>query len=297
MIEIRKKKDNNNSPLKILVITMYCGESQFERCVQSVITQTKVICDHKIIENKPNVQAHRELYETINSMKNNYDYFVKLDADMEFSSPEALTKMLFFFDSNTDHLTIPVFDFIVGGDLGAFNIFSNRVFIDTSKMDNLYVDKVKLTYPGKRIDIKESHKFVYHCCNPTDEQCIAFGIHRAFKIRQTDRLIPNIRSSKNHYTDLCRAYKNWITMEHDNQIYYALVAASLTLSGKISGIMSNKSTYMNSNLIKKGNKELVEKWFKSPNLLKLIKAMGIFRFLSGFLFWLVEKAKRILILR
>ena len=127
---------------KILIITMYCGEPQLERCLASVKKQINVSCEYFLISNKPNVAAHKALYETINDNKDKFDYFVKLDADMEFSGEDTLISLLDFLDNDTDHFTIPVFDFFTNCDLPELHVYSNRVFFDTKNMDKLYVDNI-----------------------------------------------------------------------------------------------------------------------------------------------------------
>ena len=266
---------------KVLVITMFCGEPQYERCIASVKNQVGVECDHKLIENKPNVEAHRELYETINSSGNQYDYFVKLDADMEFSSDSALLEIIDLFDPTTDHLTIPVFDFFINDDMPAFHVFTSRVKFDTENMDKLYVDKIKTSYPGAKKSTTKSNKLVYHCFEPSKEQCIAFGIHRALKVCQKDRLVPSLSASKYHYTTLLKVYSNLKKSEPEDLRNYTMIAAAMVFEGRIEGVMEDKKLFLDDAHVSNSDTVSIESWFEGDKLLSIIKAIGIYRFFLG----------------
>ena len=46
---------------QVLVLTMYCGESEFKKCCLEVKKQKNVIIKHKIIKNKEELEAHQTL--------------------------------------------------------------------------------------------------------------------------------------------------------------------------------------------------------------------------------------------
>ena len=266
---------------RVLVITMYCGEPQFQRCIESVATQKGILCEHQFIKNKPNVEAHRELYEKINDSRENYDFFVKLDADMEFSSEQSLIKILSFFEPDTDHLTIPVFDFFINEDMPALSVFSNRVFFDTANMDNLYVDQLNIIYPGMRTNKNKSLQLVYHCYRPSKEQCIAFGVHRALKVCQSDRIVPSLRASRGQYNILRKVYEN-LEYPHSKDIrYFAIIGAVAVFTKKITGVMDDKQSFMEKDFILNVEKAFVDKWFNYADIYAVLKALGGFRFFLG----------------
>lgn len=266
---------------RVLVITMYCGEPQFQRCIESVIKQKAVLCEHQFIKNKPNVEAHRELYEKINDSRENYDFFVKLDADMEFSSEQSLIKILSFFEPDTDHLTIPVFDFFINEDMAALSVFSNRVFFDTVNMDNLYVDQLNIIYQGMRTNKNKSLQLVYHCYKPSKEQCIAFGVHRALKVCQNDRIVPSLPASRSHYNTLRKVYEN-LEYPHSKDIrYFAVIGAVAVFTKKITGVMDDKQNFMEKDFILNVEEAFVDKWFNYSDIHAVLKALGGLRFFLG----------------
>lgn len=270
---------------RVLVITMYCGEPQIERCIKSVKSQEGVACTHKLITNKPNVEAHKELYEIINENKENFSYFIKLDADMEFSNKHSLLKLIGFCDEDTDHFTIPVFDFFTKSDMPELHLFSNRVYFDTKNMDNLYVDNVKTIYPGKRKSEKTSRKLILHCYKPSMEQAFFFGIHRALKVVQTNSQTPSLSSAYNQYNILLRTFRNFRESSSEKDIrYYSLLGASLVFSGVIKGTIKDKGQTMQEvGALKTKLPSPIDSYFEGVPLFSLLHILGFKRALLGLL--------------
>lgn len=265
---------------RVLVITMYCGEPQFHRCTQSIHEQINVICDHRVITNKPNVEAHRELYETINESGLNYDYFVKLDADMEFALPNSLSTILSYFEMDTDHLTIPVLDYFINDDMPMFHVFSNRVKVDTSKMDALYVDKVQIKYPGSKKSISNSQSLVLHCFKPTIEQAYTFGVHRAMKVIQADRVLPSLSSSKYHYETLLSVYSNF-QVNNKKTLHSALSGAIDVYMGRLTSTMIQKKDFLQGE-VALAELEVMDKIFKRNTIISLMLIIDPLRFILAF---------------
>jgi hypothetical protein len=266
---------------KVMVLTLYCGEPQYQRCIESVNSQIDVDYRHVVIENKPNVEAHRELYELINKSVKNYDYFLKLDADMEFSSPDAISRIVNFFDKDVDHLQIPVFDFLTNSDIRALNVFSCRVKIDTSKMDHLYVDNVNIVYPGSRRSEKESFGIVYHCYNPSQSQCFTFGVHRALKVSQSDRFVPSLSNSKSQYRILRKIYNELKPHCEKDVRHVALTSAIMVFNGEIYGTMDEKKKFLSADVFFDWDEASADKWFGGNEILSIIKVLGLTRFVLG----------------
>lgn len=82
--------------LRVLVVTLFSGENEFEECSNSVRTQVGIRCDHKVIKNLPKHEAHQKLYKLFNDSRQSYDFMVKLDADMAFSAERSLSNLLGF---------------------------------------------------------------------------------------------------------------------------------------------------------------------------------------------------------
>lgn len=138
------------------------------------------------LENK---EAHNALYRCFMSNRNEFDMFMKLDADMVFRSPHSLEKIVdvFRFTPNLDHLRSLVLDWYSGLLIPALHVFSNRVRWVEDPKEQMFVDAFP-EVPGIRISLHGSPApFVDHSPNPTAEQGFWFGVHRASKAVQSER--------------------------------------------------------------------------------------------------------------
>ena len=68
---------------------MYCKENEYDSCKRSISHQDYPVTDFLTVENKPNKEAHDILYSTFSEYPQEYDLFLKLDADMVLTSPEV----------------------------------------------------------------------------------------------------------------------------------------------------------------------------------------------------------------
>lgn len=84
-------------PAKFLVCTMYSGEPDYERCVESILTQEYVTVKHVVIENMPEIDAHNALYNHFNSFEEGW-IRAKIDADVVLD-PGALVRIAHKFDT------------------------------------------------------------------------------------------------------------------------------------------------------------------------------------------------------
>ncbi|MFV8387662.1 hypothetical protein ACNO5E_26555, partial [Vibrio parahaemolyticus] len=63
-----------------LVVTLFSGENEFDKCVKSVSKQ-RLLGKHYVVKNKPNKVAHEIIYKKM-SDNSEYDFMAKIDADM-----------------------------------------------------------------------------------------------------------------------------------------------------------------------------------------------------------------------
>ena len=98
--------------MKFLVLTLYCGEGEFEDCKSSVQKQKGVDVEQVIFSNMGNVEAHEALYRRIMEERDKFDLFIKLDADMVLARDTALDEIAGYFrrEIELDYLVLPVFD-------------------------------------------------------------------------------------------------------------------------------------------------------------------------------------------
>ena len=145
------QRTNNNS--RVLIGTLYCGEREYERCCSSVKQQIfENILDHITIKNLSNFEAHKSLYNYFLEKQDDYDYFIKLDADMAFTDRYAVRKIINFLNRNhkIDHLVLSVYDFMTQSSVIGVNIFSSNCCWQFDE-NTIFVD-FEPKFPGERAD-------------------------------------------------------------------------------------------------------------------------------------------------
>lgn len=177
---------------RVLVITLYSGEAEYESCKKSVKEQDYGgLVDHIFIENLPNRAAHRKCYETIMKKTEDYELFVKLDADMVFTRKSAISDMIRFWrnEDKPDHMVCAVKDFIPNRLSMGVHVFTKNCKWTLDESDPLFVDP-NPTYPGHKVKCwDDPAPFVIHAPKPTRQQAFHFGFHRALKAFQYNRVL------------------------------------------------------------------------------------------------------------
>ena len=173
---------------RILVLTLFGGEGEYEACKDSVRKQEGVILEHVCFEWLQNREAHEAVYQTIMARAAEFDAFLKLDADMVLFSEDALRKAYDVMQEvpNTDHLSIPVYDLPSGSFLMGMHLFSSRASW-SFPLDPLFPDANPKIPGTRRIDSDLRLRIIDHMPAPSERQAFALGVHRASKIVQLAR--------------------------------------------------------------------------------------------------------------
>lgn len=170
--------------MKFLVGVLYCGENEFDSCIDSIEQQQNSIHSAFVIKNKIKRDAHKLLYNTFMSQCQDFDIFVKVDADMVLARNNLFESIGQYFSQRNwlHHLQIPVEDWYSLRLIGALHSFRSNVQWGKTR-DNVFTDRSP-TIPRQR----EYHEgslspAAYHCPNPTPYQSFHYGIHRGVKLR------------------------------------------------------------------------------------------------------------------
>lgn len=171
---------------RVFVGTMSCGEGDLEECIKSLCFQTGVDVTHELISGLPEREAHNRLWDSWRSVKDNFDMFVKLDADTVLTHEHVLSEFWNLMSSNAriTGIQAPLLDYFTDGMINGLNCFSPRVIFNESSND-LYCDR----------NVDHGHDIVIrsdmvperlrpagrHCFFSTEEQAFHFGLHRALK--------------------------------------------------------------------------------------------------------------------
>ena len=175
----------DSNPPRLLIGTLCCGENEFDSCLESLDAQTFTNWDHFVLQNLSNKEAHEALYRRFMDCADDYDFFLKLDADMILEQPDVLERIFAVFDETPglDHIEMAVNDIPSDTRIWGIHAFSNRARWQVD--DELFVDP-KPRIPGRRIQIK-SGPTISHCADPSPEQAYLLGIHRTTKVIQAGK--------------------------------------------------------------------------------------------------------------
>ena len=179
---------------KVLVLTLFSGEAEFDRCRSSLEQQDYLSWEQRIIENLPNAEAHARLYETIMMERENCGIFLKLDADMVLADPGVLGDLVRVFEqhSDLDHLVVAVSDWMTDSNIIGAHLFSNRVRW-RRHAETLYVDPDP-EFPGRKLVISDPPRdLILHAGDPSPLQAFHFGAHRALQASQVYRKLQDAR--------------------------------------------------------------------------------------------------------
>jgi hypothetical protein len=222
-------------PPRILVLTLYTGEREFERSLDSLRVQTCTSWEHKVFEFLPNKAAHEALQREVTRRSDDFDLFVKLDADMVFRERHALERIaeLFRAQPDVDHTRSVVRDWFSDSLVMGLHIWSNRVRWEPSD-ERLFVDTAPV-YPGRRLTLWSAPApFVDHSPDPAPQQAFHFGVHRALKALQRERPLRRFSYglSRGQWQILRGTWAHF-RRSGDPRLALAVMGAELVLTGRI----------------------------------------------------------------
>ena len=190
---------------RVLVLTLRTDENEFEQSVAALEAQTHNNWEQVVFTNLPNKEAHDALYATIMQRSGEFDLFVKLDADMVFRDAEALAQLVGLFDADEtlDHVQSVVHDWYTDSPMMGLHAYTARCRW-SQRDEQMFVD-YRPEFPGHRIDLTAPPApFVLHGPDPSPYQAFLFGVHRANKVYQYDRLLIRRGEARSQWRNLQR---------------------------------------------------------------------------------------------
>jgi hypothetical protein len=217
--------------MNILVGTLFTIENEFSECVNAINSQTYRKFEHIIIKNLPNKEAHDKLYSSFMQRANEFDLFIKVDADMVIQDENLFKKIVKKFEENNwlHELIIAVYDFFSAQLISGMHVFRNSVQWEKTE-ENLFVDRSPVQHRNKLYDSNSLASAVIHCKNPSSFQSFHYGIHKALKILQPKKLNKQ-RSYINYHWNIIQ--KTWENFERngDKRLGLAVLGAELAFRG------------------------------------------------------------------
>ncbi len=210
---------------KLLIGTLYSGENEFEECLSSLKSQNFKNWDHFVLEGLPNKDAHEQLYDKFMASCNDYDLFLKLDADMVFVDNHVLEKIvnLFTDTKDLDHGEFAVKDWYSDSLIMGVHVTTSRATWEKTD-DQLFVDPYPRV-PGKRVRQWDGiAPFILHSPNPSPFQAYHFGVHRALKAFQFKENRFNNHLSKFQWEILRKTWANFFKTR-DRRLGFVILGA------------------------------------------------------------------------
>lgn len=215
---------------RVLILSLYAGEGQFESCCRMLQSQEYKNWTHTVIRDLPEREAHQRLYQTVMENRDEFDYFMKLDADMVFSRRSALREAIAYLGQRPglDHVVFAVDDWMTQAPILGIHVFSNRVSWGAAPRA-LYPDPDPHR-PGWRESVwGDPAPFIIHSPEPSPYQAFQFGIHRAFKAFSRKKLISPMNALVQWRT-LKRVWLHF-TRSGDHRLGLAIFGAELVRRG------------------------------------------------------------------
>jgi len=214
---------------KVLVLTLFSGEAEFNRCRSSLEQQKYPSWEQRVIENLPNTEAHARLYETIMAERENFGFFLKLDADMALADSGVLGDLVRVFEERPelDHRLVAVSDVMAESHMICAHVFSNRVRWKQHE-DTLYVDPDP-EFPGRKLVVDiPPRDLIVHAGDPSPLQAFHFGAHRALQASQVYRRLQDARphNARIQWQYLARVWDHY-ERSGDRRLGLAVLAADM----------------------------------------------------------------------
>ncbi len=166
---------------KILIVSLHYNEPDIPAQIASIAQQVDVQLSHRIISDRPNLEAHQICYQVVNDEGSAFDAVIKLDGDMVFSSPRSALRMFEALEPGVDMTTFPVKDKFTNSNIYGVHIFSPRVRWNIDNIAEPRVDPLP-AMPGRRVIIRQrAWAPVLHAYFAGSTEYISFGFHRASK--------------------------------------------------------------------------------------------------------------------
>ena len=167
---------------RVLVGVLSAGEPSLDRALEGIASQRGVSTELFHIAGWPKREAHRRLYATFTEHSDDFDFLVKVDADMELVHPRVLAAIGEVFDRfpGVDLVPVAVDDWLSGRQIWSLNAWRRGVRW-TGEPPELFTDQAPNTIRGATGLLKAGLPLVVHAAQPSEIQSLRFGAHRALK--------------------------------------------------------------------------------------------------------------------
>jgi len=234
--------DSMQHDYKVFVGVMHSGENELSRCLE-ILNQQTVRPHVELISGLANKEAHQKLYNQIMKERENFDFFIKCDADMVLNSEKSISEIIKTFEINPqiNHLCLSVLDWFSNSRVIGLHSFRSGV-VWPELNDGLFLDPNPSNAVSLYISEEAPSPIAYHACDPSPFQAFYFGVHRALKIKRSDELELNVKTSYDHLFILRKVFFNYLRTQ-DYRLGLVLLGAKLALETGIKTVEKKKEDY------------------------------------------------------
>ena len=170
--------------LKVWVATAYSGENEFDECTRAINAQKGVTIKHYVIKNRPILEAFNEMYQTWNSVADNYDAFLQVDADMVLKHDRVITTIYnrMINQLGCNHIHLPVYDHMTMNNIWGIHMYGPSLQW-REVTDKNRPDKPEYHKTSRKLQLGVIHEdaLVDHCPNPNFRTAFHYGWHRRLR--------------------------------------------------------------------------------------------------------------------
>ncbi len=224
---------------RCLIGTLYAGESEIDACETVLREQKYANWDHFRLDHLAEQKAHEKLYEIFMENKNDFDLFLKIDADMVLINQDVLGNIIKFIQKrpNLDHACFTVHDYMTNLPIWGLHVFTNQV--EWKKPKSRFFPDQDPIVSGAHLMVRNAPAPVaYHAPNPTPYQAFHFGTHRMFKALNAETLNMECYQLNIIYQIACHAKYN-----KDPRLRLALLGAWHVWNGDIGSNANEVADY------------------------------------------------------
>lgn len=217
--------------MRILVGIMYCIENELDACIAAIQRQTYQKYDYFVVDNLPNKEAHDKLYQTFMNASDEYQLFVKIDADMVLCRNTYFAEVVqeFSADPELTLLQVAVYDFFTDQLIFGQHNYRSTVRWNTNEQE-LFTDKQSIS---EKI-VNDSNTLApaaVHCPDPSHFQAFHFGVHKAVKVMQIGIVHKSLKGRSVHWDNILRMRAHF-DKNRDKRLGYAVLGAAIAFKHK-----------------------------------------------------------------
>lgn len=174
--------------LKLLILTLHVDEPQIKfqsQQISKLKERNKYHIKHIIISGMQAKDAMLQLYQSVKE-HSNFDYFIKLDADMTFRDLDSLDDLISLaLASGKPRYTVSVYDHATKLNIFGLHIVNISSIGSTNSITDLNRDDWLGQIDGDSVLLRKP--LIDHCNNPSNLQLYTFGYNRGIKNKLKDQ--------------------------------------------------------------------------------------------------------------